>query len=97
MAARIDPHWRYHDLSAIVLETLVGLDLPSVHPTDYRRVHAILFRGNVAVIEGLVRLGEVRASRRPGRLAGPGAGDPGRPVRPVTRGPRRALSDRVPP
>jgi kynurenine formamidase len=91
MTARIDPHWRYHDLSAIVLEnarlrltvlpevgaklydlvhkptdrnlTLVGLDLPSVHPTDYRRVHVILFRGNVAVVEGLVRLGEVRVSR----------------------------------
>ena len=43
--------------------TLVGLDLPSVHPTDYRRVHVILFRGNVAVVEGLVRLGEVRVSR----------------------------------
>lgn len=41
---------------------LLGLDLPSVHPTDYSRVHRILFQGGVAVVEGLVRLAEVRAS-----------------------------------
>ncbi len=42
---------------------LLGLDLPSVHPEDYRRVHEILFRGGVAVVEGLVRLDRVPGRR----------------------------------
>ena len=39
---------------------LLGLDLPSVHPKDYRRVHEILFRGGVAVTEGLINLSRLR-------------------------------------
>jgi arylformamidase len=39
---------------------LLGLDLPSVHPKEYKRVHEILFRGGVAVTEGLVNLSRVR-------------------------------------
>jgi len=35
---------------------LLGLDLPSVHPRDYRRVHELLFRAGVGVTEGLVNL-----------------------------------------
>ena len=35
---------------------LLGLDLPSVHPRDYRRVHEMLFRAGVGVTEGLVNL-----------------------------------------
>jgi kynurenine formamidase len=42
---------------------LLGLDLPSVHPTDYARVHRILFRADVAIVEGLVRLEEVTEPR----------------------------------
>lgn len=42
---------------------LLGLDLPSVHPTDYARVHQVLFRGGVAVVEGLVNLDRVAAGR----------------------------------
>lgn len=42
---------------------MLGLDLPSVHPTDYKRIHEILFRGGVAVVEGLVNLGKVAATR----------------------------------
>ena len=38
---------------------MLGLDLPSVHPADYTRVHQILFRGGVAVVEGLVGLNRV--------------------------------------
>jgi arylformamidase len=35
---------------------LVGLDLPSVHPTEYKAVHELFFRARVAVTEGLVNL-----------------------------------------
>jgi kynurenine formamidase len=35
---------------------MLGLDLPSVHPKAYRRVHEMLFRGGVAVTEGLINL-----------------------------------------
>jgi arylformamidase len=35
---------------------LLGLDLPSVHPRAYKAVHELLFRGGVAVTEGLVNL-----------------------------------------
>ena len=35
---------------------LLGLDLPSVHPKEYRRVHEMLFRAGVGVSEGLVNL-----------------------------------------
>lgn len=35
---------------------LLGLDLPSVHPKQYKRVHELLFRAKVAVTEGLVNL-----------------------------------------
>ena len=35
---------------------LLGLDLPSVHPKEYRRVHEMLFRAGVGVTEGLVNL-----------------------------------------
>ena len=40
---------------------LVGLDLPSVHPTEYKRVHELFFRAGVGVTEGLINL-----SRLPG-------------------------------
>jgi kynurenine formamidase len=39
---------------------LLGLDLPSVHPKEYKRVHEILFRGGVAVTEGLINLSRLR-------------------------------------
>lgn len=39
---------------------LLGLDLPSVHPKEYQRVHEILFRGGVAVTEGLINLSRLR-------------------------------------
>ncbi len=35
---------------------MLGLDLPSVHPKAYKAVHTLLFRGGVAVTEGLVNL-----------------------------------------
>ena len=35
---------------------LLGLDLPSVHPREYKRVHEMLFRAGVGVTEGLVNL-----------------------------------------
>jgi len=35
---------------------LLGLDLPSVHPKEYKKVHELLFRGEVAVTEGLINL-----------------------------------------
>jgi kynurenine formamidase len=35
---------------------MLGLDLPSVHPTHYKAVHELLFRGRVAVTEGLINL-----------------------------------------
>ena len=38
---------------------LLGLDLPSVHPKEYKKVHEILFRGGVAVTEGLINLGRL--------------------------------------
>jgi arylformamidase len=42
---------------------LLGLDLPSVHPTEYARVHRTLFRARIAVVEGLVRLDRIGAPR----------------------------------
>ena len=33
---------------------MLGLDLPSVHPKEYKKVHEMLFRGGVAVTEGLI-------------------------------------------
>lgn len=38
---------------------MLGLDLPSVHPTDYKAVHELLFRAGVAVTEGLINLGRL--------------------------------------
>jgi kynurenine formamidase len=35
---------------------LLGLDIPSVHSKEYKQVHQLLFRGDVAVIEGLINL-----------------------------------------
>ena len=35
---------------------MLGLDLPSVHPKKYKAVHELLFRGGVAVTEGLANL-----------------------------------------
>ena len=35
---------------------LLGLDLPSVQPREYKRVHEMLFRAGVGVTEGLVNL-----------------------------------------
>ncbi len=35
---------------------MLGLDLPSVHPKEYKAVHELLFRANVAVTEGLINL-----------------------------------------
>ncbi len=35
---------------------LLGLDLPSVHPTEYKKVHEMLFRAGVGVTEGLINL-----------------------------------------
>ena len=35
---------------------MLGLDLPSVHPKKYKAVHELLFRGRVAVTEGLINL-----------------------------------------
>lgn len=35
---------------------MLGLDLPSVHPKEYKAVHELLFRGGVAVTEGLISL-----------------------------------------
>ncbi len=35
---------------------MLGLDLPSVHPKEYKAVHEVLFRGGVAVTEGLINL-----------------------------------------
>ncbi|HEX7547499.1 MAG TPA: cyclase family protein [Candidatus Methylomirabilis sp.] len=54
---------------------MLGLDLPSVHPKEYKKVHEILFRGGVAVTEGLVNLsrlprGEVFFVGLPLALAG---------------------------
>jgi kynurenine formamidase len=54
---------------------LIGLDLPSVHPTEYKRVHELLFRAGVGVTEGLVNLsrlprGEVFFVGLPLHLAG---------------------------
>jgi arylformamidase len=54
---------------------LVGLDLPSVHATEYRRVHELFFRAGVGVTEGLINLsrlprGEVFFVGLPLALAG---------------------------
>ncbi len=54
---------------------MLGLDLPSVHPKEYKRVHELLFRGRVAVTEGLINLsrlprGEVFFVGLPLALAG---------------------------
>jgi arylformamidase len=54
---------------------MLGLDLPSVHPKAYRAVHEVLFRGGVAVTEGLINLsrlprGEVFFVGLPLALAG---------------------------
>ncbi len=54
---------------------MLGLDLPSVHPKEYKRVHELLFRGKVAVTEGLINLsrlprGEVFFVGLPLALAG---------------------------
>ena len=54
---------------------MLGLDLPSVHPREYKRVHELLFRGGVAVTEGLINLsrlppGEVFFVGLPLALAG---------------------------
>ena len=35
---------------------MLGLDLPSVHPKEYKAVHRLLFRAGIAVTEGLVNL-----------------------------------------
>lgn len=35
---------------------LLGLDLPSVHPKEYKRVHELLFKAGIAVTEGLINL-----------------------------------------
>ena len=39
---------------------MLGLDLPSVHPKEYKAVHELLFRGGVAVTEGLINLSRLR-------------------------------------
>ncbi len=54
---------------------MLGLDLPSVHPKEYKKVHELLFRAGVAVTEGLVNLsrlprGEVFFVGLPLSLAG---------------------------
>ena len=54
---------------------MLGLDLPSVHPKEYKTVHELLFRGGVAVTEGLINLsrlprGEVFFVGLPLALAG---------------------------
>ena len=54
---------------------MLGMDLPSVHPKDYKAIHELLFRGGVAVTEGLVNLsrlprGEVFFVGLPLALAG---------------------------
>jgi len=54
---------------------MLGLDLPSVHPKEYKKVHEMLFRGGVAVTEGLINLsrlprGEVFFVGLPLALAG---------------------------
>ena len=54
---------------------MLGLDLPSVHPKKYKAVHELLFRGGVAVTEGLINLsrlprGEVFFVGLPLALAG---------------------------
>ena len=36
--------------------TMLGMDLPSVHPKQYKAIHELLFRGRVAVTEGLINL-----------------------------------------
>ncbi len=35
---------------------LLGLDLPSVHPREYKRIHEMLFHAGVGVTEGLINL-----------------------------------------
>lgn len=35
---------------------MLGLDLPSVHPRKFKAIHELLFRGRVAVTEGLINL-----------------------------------------
>jgi kynurenine formamidase len=35
---------------------MLGLDLPSVHPKQYKAIHDLLFREKVAVTEGLINL-----------------------------------------
>ncbi len=54
---------------------MLGLDLPSVHPKEYKRVHELLFRAGIAVTEGLINLsrlprGEVFFVGLPLALAG---------------------------
>ena len=54
---------------------MLGLDLPSVHPKEYKKIHEVLFRGGVAVTEGLINLsrlprGEVFFVGLPLALAG---------------------------
>jgi kynurenine formamidase len=39
---------------------MLGLDLPSVHPKEYKKIHEVLFRGGVAVTEGLINLSRLR-------------------------------------
>lgn len=54
---------------------MLGLDLPSVHPKEYKRVHELLFNAGIAVTEGLINLsrlprGEVFFAGLPLALAG---------------------------
>lgn len=54
---------------------MLGLDLPSVHPKEYKRVHELLFKAGIAVTEGLINLsrlprGEVFFVGLPLALAG---------------------------
>ena len=66
-----------HFLPALIRRKIImlGLDLPSVHPKEYKKVHEMLFRGGVAVTEGLINLsrlprGEVFFVGLPLTLAG---------------------------
>lgn len=63
---------------------MLGLDLPSVHPKEYKAVHKLLFRAGIAVTEGLINLS--RLPRDEVFFAGlplPLAGLDGSPIRAV--------------
>lgn len=41
---------------------MLGMDVPSVHPKEYKRVHELMFQAGIAVTEGLINLSRLPRS-----------------------------------